>query len=157
MGNDTTSPLRITHSGPIEGLETAVLRRGRVRFPGLRLGTARTGPILCSRAMLAALRQAEGEGDAAIRLGHLLIGRWVLSVSRGGQTARQGVFGFLLCNLLLGLAILVPAMALGEVIAAVIGRPPNTVQWPFMLTGAFWMAVVGMNYAAWFGFPRRPG
>ncbi len=154
MSSETPSPLRIVFPGPVAGLEDAAPRRGWVRLAGLRLGPHRIGPALSSHAMLAALRQAEAEADAAIRLGHLPGGRWVLSVSRGGRTARAGIIGFLLCNLLMGFAFTLPALALGEAMALALGRA-HTVMWPFHLAGAGWMAVVAVNYAAWFGLPRR--
>lgn len=152
MRNDTASPLRISFPGPASGWEGARLRRGWVRLCGLHLGGHPLGPVVCDRAMLAALQGADA--GTTLRLGHLLAGRWVLSASRDGRTVRHGIFGFLVCNLLLGLAITVPALALGEVAALALHRP-HTVIWPFFLADLFWMGLVGMNYAAWFGFPRR--
>lgn len=139
-----------TFRGPVGTVSEGTWDGRWTRRAYVDLGPFRVRSVITDSQMGTALGEARDDPDSVIRLGHMLVGRWVLSVTSDGHTERQGLFMFLLCNLAVTFIIPIVFLILAVIISE-LTFSRHVVMWPLLIGAAIWAAQMVMNFKARFG------
>lgn len=86
---------RVAFPGPVKAVSEETASEGRWRRRAyIDFGRYRLQEVVTSPQMDRVLDESGGDPDSVVGLGHCLIWRWVLSVSRDGQIERTGLLPF---------------------------------------------------------------
>ncbi|MFE3837457.1 hypothetical protein [Pseudogemmobacter sonorensis] len=142
--------LQVAFPGPVGRVSEGTWDGRWTRRAYVDLGPFRVRGVVADAQMGSALEEFGDSAATGIRLGHMLVGRWVLAVTSEGHSERQGMVMFLLCNLALTLAFAILS-ALFAVVASDLGGARSFQSW-LMLPGlALWALQMWLNFKARFG------
>lgn len=154
---------KIAFKGPVGTLSEGTWKNGTTGRAYVDIGPYRLRRVMLRDNIDSALSEASDDPDVVIRVGHLLAYRWVLSVTSGEHTERQGLFFFLLVTLcgafvhfivLLLLAVYVSDyLYVGTPFGLIVvfGLAPKIALLVLLLLAARWLCNTWMNFAALFG------
>lgn len=149
-GKQRAPYLQVAFSGPVGRMSEGTWDGGWTRRAYVDLGPFRVRGLVADAQMGSALEEFGDHAATEIRLGHMLIGRWVLAVTSDGHSERQGIVMFLLCNLALTLMFLILS-ALFALLASDLGGARSFQSW-LMLPGLGLCALqLWLNVKARFG------
>jgi hypothetical protein len=152
---------RVAFPGPVKTVSEGTWDGGWKRRTYIDLGEYRLRDVVTDMRMDSALDEAADDPGSVVGLGHFLVWRWVLSVSRDGRTERQGLMRFILSILAATAAfaasgLVCLSIAIGAVDAVDSGRLRELLQLsgialPGLVLPLLWAAHMVMNFKAWCG------
>ncbi len=149
-GKQRAPYLQVVFPGPVGRLSEGTWDGRWTRRAYVDLGPYRVRGVVADAQMGSALQEFGDSAATEIRLGQMLIGRWVLAVTAEGHSERQGIVMFVLCSLALTL-IFVLLSALFAVVVSDLGGARSFQGW-LMLPGlALWALQMWLNAKARFG------
>jgi hypothetical protein len=154
---------RVAFPGPVKTVSEGIWDGGWKYRAYIELGQYRLWDVVTDMRMDSALDEAADDPGSVVGLGHFLVWRWVLSVTRDGRTERQGLMHFILSIVAVTAAFAIGGLvcfsiAIGVLDAAASGRLRELLELSgIALLGLalplplLWAAHMVMNFRAWCG------
>lgn len=152
---------KVAFPGPVEAVSDGMWESGWRRRAYIDLGPYRLRDLVTDPQMDCVLDEAGGDPDSVVRLGHFLLWRWLLSVTREGRTERQAPILFILSTLAITLAFVVGGFICLFFAVGVLGAVDGERLYGLlellstMLLGLVfplvWAVHMVMNFRAWSG------